>query len=360
MFGIVSGSVKDLSVSGEINASSVVGGIAGWSSGEITNCDSSVTINAQREAGGIVGALSGGGVISNCDNSGAIVITQKESYAGGIAGHVVDAAISECTNAADIENGMDGFRNRLGGIVGLLENGEVSGCDNSGNIRSDATLASYTADTSQNYVGGIAGYSSFGVIRDSNNTGDVYNAVDFAGGISGYLKGHDEATNCYNSGAVSGRSYVGGIAGSSASSISNCQNEGAVKAADKYAGGIVGYLSTGDIKDSYSSAAVTGTEFYGDIFGYNSAGTVTFTEPESGFKAEYIDGKAVVTAPEAGEYALIFAAYNSAGVLKSMEVQEITFAEPGTQAFEPTNFDAEGMTVKLMLWDGIDSMQPKF
>lgn len=360
LFGIVSGSVKDLSVSGEINASSVVGGIAGWSSGEITNCDSSVTINAQREAGGIVGALSGGGVISNCDNSGAIVITQKESYAGGIAGHVVDAAISECTNAADIENGMDGFRNRLGGIVGLLENGEVSGCDNSGNIRSDATLASYTADTSQNYVGGIAGYSSFGVIRDSNNTGDVYNAVDFAGGISGYLKGHDEATNCYNSGAVSGRSYVGGIAGSSASSISNCQNEGAVKAADKYAGGIVGYLSTGDIKDSYSSAAVTGTEFYGDIFGYNSAGTVTFTEPESGFKAEYIDGKAVVTAPEAGEYALIFAAYNSAGVLKSMEVQEITFAEPGTQAFEPTNFDAEGMTVKLMLWDGIDSMQPKF
>lgn len=360
LFGIVSGSVKDLSVSGAINASSVVGGIAGWSSGEITNCDSSVTINAQREAGGIVGALSGGGVISNCDNSGAIAITQKESYAGGIAGHVVDAAISECTNAADIENGMDGFRNRLGGIVGLLENGEVSGCDNSGNIRSDATVASYTADTSQNYVGGIAGYSSFGVIRDSNNTGDVYNAVDFAGGISGYLKGSDEVTNCYNSGAVSGRSYVGGITGSSASSISNCQNEGAVTAADKYAGGIVGYLSTGDIKDSYSSAAVTGTEFYGDIFGYNSAGTVTFTEPESGFKAEYIDGKAVVTAPEAGEYALIFAAYNSAGVLKSMEVQEITFAGPGTQIFEPMNFDAEGMTVKLMLWDGIDSMQPKF
>ena len=67
-----------------------------------------------------------------------------------------------------------------------------------------------------------------------------------------------------------------------------------------------------------------------------------------------------MTAPEAGEYALIFAAYNSAGVLKSMEVQEITFAGPGTQTFEPMNFDAEGMTVKLMLWDGIDSMQPKF
>ena len=359
LFGSASGSIKDLSVSGEINGSSIIGGIAGWSSGSIENCSADVDITAQREAGGIVGTLSYG-TVSGCSNGGDIEVGDKETFAGGIAGHNIGGVISDCENTGAVVNGLNGFRNKIGGIAGYLDGGEIISSQNTGTVQSYAERSTYVADETQNYVGGIVGYSARGVISDAINSGDVHNAVDFAGGIAGYLKNDDEVTDCYNSGAVSGRSYVGGIAGSSYSAISNCQNDGAVTAADKYAGGVVGYLSSGDIKDSYSSGNVAGAIFYGDIFGYNAMGTVTFTEPETEFKAEYVDGKAVVTAPEAGEYALIFAAYNSSGVLKSLEVQEITFAEPGTQTFEPTNFDAEGMTVKLMLWDGIDSMQPKF
>lgn len=187
LFGDVSGTVKDLTVTGEINGSSVIGGIAASCDGTITNCSSNVTINAQREAGGIVGTLANEGVISQCENTGDITVSNKETYAGGIAGHNIEGTIKDCSNSGKIENGMDGFRNRLGGIVGFLDNGTIENSTNTGEVISNATEASYTGDTTQNYVGGIVGYSSYGSVVSCTNNGRVYNAVPYAGGVAGYL-----------------------------------------------------------------------------------------------------------------------------------------------------------------------------
>lgn len=187
LFGDVSGTVKNLTVTGEINGSSVVGGIAASCDGAITNCHSDVTINAQREAGGIVGTLANGGVISLCENTGNIKISNKETYAGGIAGHNIEGTIKDCSNSGKIENGTDGFRNRLGGIAGFLDNGTIESSTNTGEVISNATDASYTGDTTQNYVGGIVGYNSYGTVKSCTNNGRVYNAVPYAGGVAGYL-----------------------------------------------------------------------------------------------------------------------------------------------------------------------------
>ena len=187
LFGDVSGTVKNLTVTGEINGSSVVGGIAASCDGAITNCRSDVTINAQREAGGIVGTLANGGVISLCENTGNIKISNKETYAGGIAGHNIEGIIKDCSNSGKIENGTDGFRNRLGGIAGFLDNGTIESSTNTGEVISNATDASYTGDTTQNYVGGIVGYNSYGTVKSCTNNGRVYNAVPYAGGVAGYL-----------------------------------------------------------------------------------------------------------------------------------------------------------------------------
>lgn len=187
LFGDVSGTVKNLTVTGEINGSSVVGGIAASCDGAITNCRSDVTINAQREAGGIVGTLANGGVISLCENTGNIKISNKETYAGGIAGHNIEGTIKDCSNSGKIENGTDGFRNRLGGIAGFLDNGTIESSTNTGEVISNATDASYTGDTTQNYVGGIVGYNSYGTVKSCTNNGRVYNAVPYAGGVAGYL-----------------------------------------------------------------------------------------------------------------------------------------------------------------------------
>lgn len=255
LFGIVSGTVKNLTVEGEITASSAVGGIAGWSYGSIINCTSNVDITARREAGGIAGTLSSGGYIEACENKGDITITNKETYAGGIAGQNNRGFVLNCKNSGKIENGsaetQDAFRNKIGGIVGYLNSGKIENGDNSGDVVSYETVASYTADTTHNYVGGIVGYSEGGTVIYSDNSGTVHNAVNYAGGVAGYLQSRDNVMYCSNSGAVTGGTYAGGIAAYSRADIAVCENTGKVTASseDGYAGGVAAYLSSGTINN---------------------------------------------------------------------------------------------------------------
>lgn len=272
LFGIVEGEVKNLTVAGEIKASSVVGGIAGSCSGNITNCSSGVNITAQREAGGITGTISAGGIIYGCDNTGNVTIQNKETYAGGIAGHNIDGVIDNCTNTGKIENDSDGFRNKIGGITGFLDNGEIRNSQNQGDVVSNAELASYTADESQNYVGGIIGYGTYGTVTNCSNSGNVYNVVDYAGGIAGMLQSGNTVSGCTNSGSVSGKDNVGGIAGCNYSSITGCRNDGAVSGKGTYVGGVVGYLAMGNLHNcSYDETLNSDLE----IVGYNADGTIT-------------------------------------------------------------------------------------
>lgn len=356
LFGVVTGTIQNLTVTGEINGSSVVGGIAAQCSGTITNCHSRVNIIAQREAGGIAGTLSNGGIISNSDNSGNIKIKNKETYAGGIAGHNIEGVVEECNNSGVIENGSDGFRNRLGGIVGFLDNGEIRYSHNMGDVISNAETASYTADVTQNYVGGIVGYSSYGIITNSGNSGNVRNAEAYAGGIAGSLQVGNIMNNCDNSGNISAKDYAGGIAGCVYSDISDCRNDGFVSGAGKCAGGVAGYLSVGDIHDcSYDEAKNENLK----IVGVNSAGTVTFSSDISKDRVEYSNGNAVVSVTKPGTYRLIFAAYDGLGILISTEAQKVTFSAPDEKTFSPTSFKSEGAdTVKVMLWRDFDSMEP--
>ena len=128
-----------------------------------------------------------------------------------------------------------------------------------------------------------------------------------------------------------------------------------------YVGGIVGYLSSGNINDCCNIGMLEGSDNVGEIFGFNASGTVQISQEEpTEFKAEYIDGMAVVTAPKPGEYTLIFAAYDNQNVLKSLEIQTVTFDSAGKQTFAPQNFNTDGAgTIKLMLWDSIVGMQPQ-
>ncbi|MDO5398512.1 MAG: GLUG motif-containing protein, partial [bacterium] len=273
LFGIVSGTVKNLTVEGEVKASSAVGGIAGWSFGKIINCTADVNINAMREAGGIVGTLGNEARIEGCVNEGNIKIENKETYAGGIAAQNNRGIILNCTNSGKIENGMDGFRNKLGGIVGYLNSGRIECSNNSGEIVSNATVASYTTDVTDNYVGGIVGYSEGGTIIDSDNSGRIHNAINYAGGIAGFLQSWDTVILCNNSGEVSsGVNYAGGIVGYNKSSVSGCVNTGKVTCSGEFAGGVAGYLSTGTLSHcSYDEELNSGLK----AVGRKDVGTIT-------------------------------------------------------------------------------------
>lgn len=330
LFGNVSGEIKNLNVSGEITGSSVIGGIAAMSSGKITNCKSNVDITAEREAGGIVGSISSEGVISECENNGSILIKNKETYAGGIAAHSVDGTVESCINNGTVSNGTDGYKNRLGGIVGLLEYGEIKDCINNNTVTSTAVTASYTSDISENYVGGIVGYSSYGIINGSANNGKVNNAVDYAGGITGISYTGTEVTDCTNTADVHGGGYVGGISGINYGNLKNCNNTGTVTGGGDYVGGIAGYLSIGNLHDCFYDRTSNPKL---ETVGFNSSGTVTYTEKSKAVKA-------------------IVAIYNGDKSLKSVSVRDCTIDGNENLSIKLTAPEVgEGETYKFMIWD---------
>ena len=94
-------------------------------------------------------------------------------------------------------------------------------------------------------------------------------------GLFGYVAGgsiHDVAVT--GSGSVMGQNYAGGICGYLASGeIVSCYSEIAVTGAS-YVGGICGMQVGGTMKDCYVRGAVSGTNYYGAIVGGKTAGTL--------------------------------------------------------------------------------------
>ncbi len=74
------------------------------------------------------------------------------------------------------------------------------------------------------------------------------------------------------------------------------------------------------------------------------------------FSIRYEGGNAIVNAPKAGTYTVLFAAYNGSGRLTSLSAQTVT-VEKGETPVTPINFTASG-TVKVMLWESMFSMKP--
>ncbi len=197
LFGyIVGGTVKNLTVEGEISAAigkkDRVGGIVGYlSSGNIENCTSEVNPEVKFESNDAKGC-------------------------GGIAGEAVSGRISDCVNRGSIKTSGTTCANALGGIAGLHESGaiDILRCANLGSI--DAYKAKGT--------GGILGYATktFSV-KECANLADITIEVITDGYGAGGTGGIVGVANLYNEGAL----------------IQNVYNIGRIKA-ESMAGGIIG------------------------------------------------------------------------------------------------------------------------
>jgi filamentous hemagglutinin family protein len=125
----------------------------------------------------------------------------------------------------------------------------MNGGDISSSYNTGAVSGSY-------YVGGLVGRNDgTGSISSSYNT----DAVSGSGGVGGLVGRNDgDISSSYNTGAVSGNE-VGGLAGTNVGSISSSYNAGAVSGSD-YVGGLVGWNDgTGSISSSYNAGAVSGS-----------------------------------------------------------------------------------------------------
>jgi len=180
---------------------------------------------------GIFGNIGETGIVKNMTVSGTVTQTGNEST-GGIAG-VNEGRIENCSFSGTVTGGTTS--NEVGGIAGQNKA--------TGTIIYSRNRAAVTGKTS---VGGIAGQNN-GIIEQSYNTGNITENSQQAGGIAGVNSGTGSAIkNCYNTGAVIGQYFPGGIVGRNQTNalIEYCYNIGTVTGTAG-GGGIAGANATG-------------------------------------------------------------------------------------------------------------------
>ena len=126
--------MADVTVTGNSNRTrTVVGGIVGKNSGEVTGCISKGAVSAKgtgtgnvtANAGGIAGESSYGSII-NCCNTGSVI---GDSCAGGIAGNSSSSEVTNCYNTGEVSGS-----GTVGGVVGECSFGNISNCYNTGEV----------------------------------------------------------------------------------------------------------------------------------------------------------------------------------------------------------------------------------
>ncbi len=242
----------------------------------------------------------------------------------------------------------------IGGVVGAASYSSAGHGTKILNCFSTATVVGRFGQ-----CGGIAGYLlGYGSMEGCYNGGRVM-SLNFptAGGLAGGIGAGALVKNCYNEGTISGRTYVGGLAGSiSGGTLTDCYNAGAVIANDSPAGAIAGavYLGVayGDTKtadcfflEGTSASAVGGVSGSGS----------TYSEDITQVTAEELSGCSVCYFLQEGESSLVWGqdaiggtnfpklAYWDSAAKKAVRVRFYDDSStPGTYALNSTAYTLSG------------------
>ncbi|OPZ75081.1 MAG: hypothetical protein BWY80_00313 [Firmicutes bacterium ADurb.Bin456] len=102
----------------------------------------------------------------------------------------------------------------------------------------------------RSYVGGVAGWTGKTVLTGCRSNCTVTGNDFYVGGVAGYAGTGSEISNSFVSGSTTGRSYVGGVAGYTDGLITLCVNNGTVTGLEEKIGGVAGYA---DIHNTVSN-----------------------------------------------------------------------------------------------------------
>lgn len=187
------------------------------------------------------------GVIKRCHSDADVTVSMEYGkyttvYAGGIVSHNY-GAIEECVHGGTLQavshtTGSSSYYNKVyaGGIVSHNQ-GTIRNCFQTGTVSTTATAAAYASNNTL-YAGGIVSNEK-GTVINCHNTGTVQvtsgsnMASTYAGGIGGYVQSGEAMENCSNAGAVtvstvSGTVCAGGLAGNAAKEILRGYNAGRI------------------------------------------------------------------------------------------------------------------------------------
>ena len=140
--------------------------------------------------------------------------------------------------------------------------------DSNGQVKNLRTVD--TNITGRNFVGGIAGYN-LGNMTSCYATGTVSGTINYAGGLAGF--NHGSMSSCYATTSVSGGAGAGGLVGFNNGNLLSCYATGTVTGTGDV-GGLVGYNYYGSVTSCYATGDVTGTgDYVGGLVGGNDTGS---------------------------------------------------------------------------------------
>lgn len=290
-----------------------MGGVVGYLDGDnvyVTGSANRGTVHSLDITGDTVSqasqASNTGGVVGKIDRSDTLKLSDLQGKDTNGNDKIINAAVSNSYNTGDVRGYMG-----VGGVVGMMYNGEVAGSYNLGSINTTrrAADAASNAYPSVN-MGGVVGdtteqTTAKALIYDVYNKGQIgdetYNYyARHVGGVVGRLSGDVE--KAYNTGAIyNGYNVVGGIAGwFYTGSINNSFNTGNITVinhdttAGSQVGGIVGgvglYSDTEGSTDSKISNAYNLGTLRSFAVEYTKDGTNQYTENQIGGIIGFIMG----------------------------------------------------------------------
>ena len=128
------GNIENCSVSGSVSGSGmngIAGGVVGLQvGGSLTGCSSSATVNAGNTAGGVVGGTNNGATLTACYATGSVTlesINQYGNFAGGVVGTNGGGILTACYAWGSVTGSGSGTV-YVGGVTGSNDLGTLTAC----------------------------------------------------------------------------------------------------------------------------------------------------------------------------------------------------------------------------------------
>ena len=129
------GNIENCSVSGSVSGSGmngVAGGVVGYQSGGfLTGCSSSATVNAGNTAGGVAGTTNNGASLTACYATGDVTLVSNDIgtyFAGGVVGSNGSSSTLKACYAWGSVTGSGSGTVYVGGITGSNDLGTLTAC----------------------------------------------------------------------------------------------------------------------------------------------------------------------------------------------------------------------------------------
>ena len=197
-------------------------------------------------------------------------------FFGTVAGVAADSKIFDCVSDVSFTD-TDKYINGTVAMCGYAINSTIEYCQNKGDF-------SVMKDTSQFWMGGIAGLAENSAVQYCSNTGDMTSWTPSSGGIVGQLIQNSKVINCYSTGKMvplgNGTTDFGCIAGvvGAGTEIRHCYFAGEMDLSQytattpyKRLGGIAGGVSSDT--PAFENNYFIETENVPACFKYQNAGT---------------------------------------------------------------------------------------